>query len=34
MTFARTKIQPPRPRGRVLQSRPRIEGPLRDALAT
>ncbi|HSW03043.1 LuxR C-terminal-related transcriptional regulator [Aquabacterium sp.] len=34
MTFARTKIQPPRPRGRVLLSRPRVDGPLRDALAT
>ncbi|NRF68249.1 transcriptional regulator [Aquincola sp. S2] len=34
MTFARTKIQPPRPRGRVLLPRPRIDGPLRDALAT
>jgi LuxR family maltose regulon positive regulatory protein len=34
MTFARTKIQPPTPRGRVLQPRPRVDGPLRDALAT
>jgi LuxR family maltose regulon positive regulatory protein len=34
MTFARTKIQPPRPRGRLLLPRPRVDGPLRDALAT
>ncbi|WP_284618658.1 LuxR C-terminal-related transcriptional regulator [Aquabacterium humicola] len=34
MTFARTKIQPPRPRGRVLLQRPRIDAPLREALAT
>ena len=34
MTFARTKIQPPRPRGRVLLPRPRVDAPLRDALAT
>jgi LuxR family maltose regulon positive regulatory protein len=34
MSFARTKIQPPRPRGRVLLARPRIDGPLREALAT
>jgi LuxR family maltose regulon positive regulatory protein len=32
--FARTKIQPPQPRGRVLLPRPRIDAPLRDALAT
>ncbi|HSI58713.1 MAG TPA: transcriptional regulator, partial [Ideonella sp.] len=34
MTFARTKIQPPRPRGRALLSRPRVDAPLREALAT
>ncbi|WP_280152265.1 LuxR C-terminal-related transcriptional regulator [Piscinibacter sp. XHJ-5] len=34
MTFALTKIQPPRPRGRLLLSRPRLDGPLRDALST
>ena len=34
MTFARTKIEPPRPRGRLLLSRPRLDEPLRDALAT
>lgn len=34
MNFARTKIQPPRPRGRVLLARPRVDGPLREALAT
>jgi LuxR family maltose regulon positive regulatory protein len=33
-TFARTKIQPPRPRARVLLARPRVDGPLREALAT
>lgn len=33
MTFARTKIQPPRPRGRTLLPRPRIDGPLAEALA-
>jgi LuxR family maltose regulon positive regulatory protein len=32
--FARTKIQPPQPRGRVLLPRPRIDAPLREALAT
>lgn len=34
MSFARTKIQPPQPRGRVLLARPRIDAPLREALAT
>lgn len=34
MSFARTKIQPPRPRGRVLLARPRIDGPLTEALAS
>lgn len=34
MTFALTKIQPPRARGRLLLSRPRLDGPLRDALST
>jgi LuxR family transcriptional regulator, maltose regulon positive regulatory protein len=34
MSFARTKIQPPQPRGRVLLARPRVDDPLRDALAT
>jgi LuxR family maltose regulon positive regulatory protein len=34
MTFARTKIQPPQPRGRVLLARPRVDAPLRAALAT
>jgi LuxR family transcriptional regulator, maltose regulon positive regulatory protein len=34
MTFARTKIQPPRPRGRLLLPRPRVDAPLRQALAS
>ena len=34
MTFARTKIQPPRMRGRMLLPRPRVDAPLREALAT
>ncbi|HVK32549.1 MAG TPA: LuxR C-terminal-related transcriptional regulator [Burkholderiaceae bacterium] len=34
MSFARTKIQPPRPRGRVLLARPRIDAPLTEALAS
>lgn len=34
MSFARTKIQPPQPRGRVLLARPRVDVPLREALAT
>jgi LuxR family maltose regulon positive regulatory protein len=34
MSFARTKIQPPQPRGRVLLARPRVDAPLREALAT
>jgi LuxR family maltose regulon positive regulatory protein len=33
MTFARTKIQPPQPRGRVLLARPRVDVPLREALS-
>jgi LuxR family maltose regulon positive regulatory protein len=33
MSFARTKIQPPRPRGRALLARPRVDATLRDALA-
>lgn len=32
MDFARTKIQPPRPRGRLLLARPRVDAPLREAL--
>lgn len=32
MSFARTKIQPPQPRGRVLLARPRVDAPLRAAL--
>lgn len=34
MTFALSKIQPPLPRGRRLLPRPRIDLPLRQALAT
>lgn len=34
MTFARTKIQPPRPRGGLLLARPRVDGPLAEALAS
>lgn len=34
MSFARTKIQPPRPRGRVLLPRPRVDEPLREALGS
>lgn len=34
MSFARTKIQPPRLRGRALVPRPRIDDALREALAT
>src|SRR5690348_12809741 len=32
MSFARTKIQPPQPRGRTLLARPRVDAPLREAL--
>ncbi len=34
MSFARTKIQPPRPRGGALLARPRVDDALAQALAT